>query len=512
MSTTRITTELEKETLEEKKLEAQAIEKLKKELLEGKSFYLNHKVALPRLVTFAKVNDLDFKSIEGGGCKAVSELQAFDRWLMSELKAGKEFSLETLEKLDILRKCAQIVTVEKSDDKYTQEETSAYLMIFSCVSDLKKIAVHKDFSFDKSYKALQNIFKVDTFSAQPITLLCYSYENIKKHAPILFSGEIMNFNFLTYATDTSTIIPDSVGHMVSIHQTQENKFNYYDTNSHTPKEIKSTDELVTALRDSVNKVNSTGGFLYTIWKYGDTHSISRETIKDIITKEDYKKEELSALLLMACRSGDIITAKICLENKADPSVCNSHGSTPLHIAIKIKNTELINLLLAHYKNKDPVDKHQKTPLFYAAASENLDICAILIEKGADLMENINLAFFHESHTALSTLLRGSLSLGYFDELEASLQALEDRKNKEPWKSETMTIYKNLVKTAVQSGHADVVKELFDLLSPYLTASENQGLKEFAIKTVAREGLNKDMLTSLPRTTPKEEKTKTFSPR
>src|SRR5690242_15950598 len=60
-----------------------------------------------------------------------------------------------------------------------------------------------------------------------------------------------------------------------------------------------------------------------------------------------------------------------------------YEQTPLHVACDAGRGEIVQLLLDKYKVEvNPVDKNGWTPLHHAAASAQLPICELLLQRGA----------------------------------------------------------------------------------------------------------------------------------
>jgi len=500
-----------KKEITEKELEKKAYETLKAKLIDSQPINLNHLEAYSNLKEFSRENTLDFKTIEKGFCRAAAFLQVFDYWLISELEAKKEFSLQTLEKLDMLRECSKLVmnTPYTDNSKLTQKEISAYLMIFSCLSELQTLHKRKEFIGGKAHKSLQNIFHVETFLAQPTTLFFYSFESFKKYAASLFTSKIMELDFCTYETDEAKKIEINYdkGHCITIRKTEDG-FDCCDTNQTIIRHLNTTDDLIEFIKSSIFKIEVSGNFFAVLWKLGETPPTTEVQLRAIMNTEDYSLDELSNMLMIACKVGDLTMAKLCLEKKADPFFKQGfRDTTPLHIASFNQDEKLIQLLMPYYKkNIDVVDALSETPLYWAAEQQNVEICKLLIENGASILKSIAVAFFKEkSVNAANTLLCSSLSSRHLDELKEYMGTLEKlASNQELWKNSRMVIYKNLVKTAVRSSDAKLVKELFDRLPVSLKKSEDENkLKKYGAKIIALEDLDKSLLSVLK--IPKEDK-------
>jgi len=88
-----------------------------------------------------------------------------------------------------------------------------------------------------------------------------------------------------------------------------------------------------------------------------------------------------------CKSGTALTAssykgltsvvKVLLENKANPNIADTNGTTALIYATLAKNVEIINLLLKHGANKAHKDNRGNSALEYALISNNEKLINLL---------------------------------------------------------------------------------------------------------------------------------------
>ena len=117
-----------------------------------------------------------------------------------------------------------------------------------------------------------------------------------------------------------------------------------------------------------------------------------------------------ASLLVAIDSGNIAVVKFLLDNGADPNETSETGQTALHIAVAIKNQELVQTFLAINPNNEIKDNDGNTVLHLAAKKGHYSIAQILIEASANVnSENergctpLHLAAEH-GHTLIIKLL------------------------------------------------------------------------------------------------------------
>lgn len=92
----------------------------------------------------------------------------------------------------------------------------------------------------------------------------------------------------------------------------------------------------------------------------------------------------STLLHLAVNKGNIVMAKLLLENSADVNAKNSLGSTPLDIAVIMGYKSIARLLLENGADVNTKDLIGFTPLHTAAIVGDTDIAKFLIENGAEV--------------------------------------------------------------------------------------------------------------------------------
>ncbi|WP_051197453.1 ankyrin repeat domain-containing protein [Flavobacterium soli] len=81
---------------------------------------------------------------------------------------------------------------------------------------------------------------------------------------------------------------------------------------------------------------------------------------------DRVNEEGLTPLIIACCSGNSKAAKLLLEKKANPNICDANGNSALLYAVQFKNLELVELLLQYDADKSQKDDLGKTAFEYAA--------------------------------------------------------------------------------------------------------------------------------------------------
>lgn len=73
--------------------------------------------------------------------------------------------------------------------------------------------------------------------------------------------------------------------------------------------------------------------------------------------------------------------QILITSGGDLDLFNRNSQTPLHVAVKHRNSEIVQLLLLGGCNVDKVDENRKTPLMYAAQNGFDDIVQVLVNGG-----------------------------------------------------------------------------------------------------------------------------------
>jgi len=90
-------------------------------------------------------------------------------------------------------------------------------------------------------------------------------------------------------------------------------------------------------------------------------------------------------LLEAVIVGDVEKVKDLLTNGAEVDVRDKNGMTPLLLAARKGNSEIVRLLLAHGANVNAQDHYLAwTPLILASALGHKKVVKLLLEYGADI--------------------------------------------------------------------------------------------------------------------------------
>merc|ERR1719509_38714 len=111
-----------------------------------------------------------------------------------------------------------------------------------------------------------------------------------------------------------------------------------------------------------------------------------------------EKGQFETALPIAAEHGYPETCKLLLKYKADLSITNNHGMTPLHMAVRHLHEDIINLFLEqknHIELINAQDKDGRTPLFVCTFSKcptSIECMDILIKKGADVDKANNVGY------------------------------------------------------------------------------------------------------------------------
>lgn len=98
---------------------------------------------------------------------------------------------------------------------------------------------------------------------------------------------------------------------------------------------------------------------------------------------DIRTNTGDSLLMLACSNGHKDTARLLLEQGADPNLPNDQLQTPLTSAVYHGDMVMVNLLLASGAAVDHRPTGAKTPLMVAAMFNRVDMIERLLEAGAD---------------------------------------------------------------------------------------------------------------------------------
>jgi len=116
-----------------------------------------------------------------------------------------------------------------------------------------------------------------------------------------------------------------------------------------------------------------------------THSRVAEVKNELLRAID---DDGNTMLLLAVKSGDVVTVKFLLENGADIKHKNKHGSNAFHLAATVNSADSCSIMEMIYASNagdvqsllDAKDMFFLTPLHYAARKNKKDVLSFLIEK------------------------------------------------------------------------------------------------------------------------------------
>ena len=139
----------------------------------------------------------------------------------------------------------------------------------------------------------------------------------------------------------------------------------------------------------------------------------------------------------AITNNDIVMAARMIANgNMTLSECDEHGDTPLVLASKGGDVEMILLLLCNGAKTHETDKQAKSPLMHAAATRNLPAIKILLRAGADASQAdvdgnnaLDLAVADDDAIVLDALLGGQNGGGRLDGIMPALIANAARASK-----------------------------------------------------------------------------------
>lgn len=96
----------------------------------------------------------------------------------------------------------------------------------------------------------------------------------------------------------------------------------------------------------------------------DAIRYGRDDITELLIEAGASKpaEAFELELIQMCSKGDIEGVRRLLNNKVDPNCCDYDRRTPLHLAVDIKNVDIVKLLLKSGADQHRVDRFGNSPL------------------------------------------------------------------------------------------------------------------------------------------------------
>jgi ankyrin repeat protein len=79
-----------------------------------------------------------------------------------------------------------------------------------------------------------------------------------------------------------------------------------------------------------------------------------------------------------------VVEHLVIRCQQDPNKSHGDRGTPLHAAVALGHTEIVQCLLEHDADVNVQNKHNSTPLHEASGSGNLDVMQLLLSRGADV--------------------------------------------------------------------------------------------------------------------------------
>lgn len=95
-------------------------------------------------------------------------------------------------------------------------------------------------------------------------------------------------------------------------------------------------------------------------------------------------EQLVDDLILAAERDDVGTIARLLSLGVSPDARGSGKKTPLHYAALSNNTEMAQLLLQHNGNIEARDEENQTPLHNAALQNSTEVAQLLLKHNADI--------------------------------------------------------------------------------------------------------------------------------
>lgn len=128
-------------------------------------------------------------------------------------------------------------------------------------------------------------------------------------------------------------------------------------------------------KDTINAINAHQYSVLILACYRGNTAVAEYLAKNV-NNLNYNSPSGTALAAAAIK-GDIATAKMLLENKANPNLADGMGMTPLLYASQLENKELILLLLKYKADKKTVSNDGKSAMDYAIHNKNPAIIDLL---------------------------------------------------------------------------------------------------------------------------------------
>mmetsp|Transcript_43776 Transcript_43776/g.103035 ORF Transcript_43776/g.103035 Transcript_43776/m.103035 type:complete len:357 (-) Transcript_43776:145-1215(-) len=109
-------------------------------------------------------------------------------------------------------------------------------------------------------------------------------------------------------------------------------------------------------------------------------SSNKEPAPSGVKKQPEKKAARPDALLTPCYRGDVDKVAELLATKADTTVCDALGNSPLHLAAFNGHVEVMKLLLDAGANPNVENGEKDTPLYMAVLSNKIECVKLMAEK------------------------------------------------------------------------------------------------------------------------------------
>ncbi|WP_187146278.1 ankyrin repeat domain-containing protein [Candidatus Amoebophilus asiaticus] len=134
-----------------------------------------------------------------------------------------------------------------------------------------------------------------------------------------------------------------------------------------------------------------GADIYAKGRYGTTplQLAVRKSDVELISllldqRADINKDKISKLLYLAIRRSDVEVVNLLLEYGADINSREHNGISPLHVAVDENRTEVVKLLLEQGVDLNVRNNYQNTPLHWAIRKGYIGVAKLLVQYGADI--------------------------------------------------------------------------------------------------------------------------------
>ncbi|CCD51111.1 hypothetical protein BofuT4_P085800.1 [Botrytis cinerea T4] len=107
-------------------------------------------------------------------------------------------------------------------------------------------------------------------------------------------------------------------------------------------------------------------------------------VRVLLEHDHFLAKECGKPLIQVARKGAIDIVRFLCHNKVDTSYKEGLGQTALHKACIVGNTTIVNELLSLSVPVDPLDKSERSPLYFAAEKGFLEVVDVLIKAKANV--------------------------------------------------------------------------------------------------------------------------------